>query len=166
MACLPLGTSPSRGTEALFSVQGVLGRARLSNNPPLRPRAVCLLCLCHTRCHSELPSRAFSSRTEECAATRFVAAKAQGQGQGQPAQAPVRAQALSCERWHIGGHGGHFQALGQTRRSRERSGSGHRRGEVRPRDMGASRRLAEDIREGFLEESLDTRRCRDQGLSV
>lgn len=31
--------------------------------------------------------------------------------------------------------------------------------------MGESR-SAEDIREGFLEESLDTRRCWEQGLGI
>lgn len=32
--------------------------------------------------------------------------------------------------------------------------------------MGERRRSAKDIWEGFLEESLDTRRCREQGLSI
>lgn len=103
--CLPLDTCPSRGTEAPFSVQGVLGRAQ--RQPPPRPHAVSV-------------SVSRDARAEVCTATWSVAVNAQGQGQGQgqgqPARVPVRAQALSCEQPLLATCTGTSGAVGATSR--------------------------------------------------
>lgn len=154
MSCLP-------GHRLLSLPEGCWAWTGCRNNPPLT--AVC--CLCHTRHLSEHPPRASSSRTELSTVVWFVTVNTQRRGQGRPAQVPVRQPRhvgqplpVTCFSTSVGPLPGP-----RLDTAAERSLAGEpRRGEIRYQTDG---RKSWRVAEGFLEESLDTRRCWGQDPS-